>query len=204
MRGFIYSMAKTKRGEKKMDITIIGLIAAFITAVVTSIASVWVKHVYTVKIEEERKNSDAQRKEYERLLKEEQTRNNRQMILDEIEPLVEELNRVKETIKKDEDEFDSRIKGLKDFHNHDKDKFDHKIDDLIADHEIKFIKIRESYKFRFIQLCKTYLRDGFITTGEWEQLSTMYDLYHSLGGNGQAEDYFDQVKKLDVVPGDDE
>ena len=187
-----------------MDITVVGLIAAFITAVVTSIASVWVKHVYTVKIEEERKNADSQRKEYERLLKEEQTRNNRQMILDEIEPLVEELNRVKETIKNDKTDVDNRFKSLKDFHNHDKDEFDHKIDDLIADHEIKFVKIRESYKFRFIQLCKSYMRDGFITTGEWEQLTTMYDLYHSLGGNGQAEDYYEQVKKLDVIPGDDE
>ena len=132
-------------------------------------------------------------------MKEEQTRNNRQMILDEIDPLVEGLNRVKENIKKDENNFENELQSLKTYHNTDKDSFDAKINELIADHEIKFIKIRESYKFRFIQLCKTYLRDGFITTGEWEQLSTMYDLYHSLGGNGQAEDYFDQVKKLEIV-----
>ena len=183
------------------------LVAAFILAIVTTIAGLLVKHFYNKaqkeaeeKIAEEKKKHEEERKEYERLLKEEQTRNNRQMILDEIEPLVEELNRVKEHIKKDESDFENELQSLKNYHNTDKDNFDTKINELIADHEIKFIKIRESYKFRFIQLCKTYLRDGFITTGEWEQLSTMYDLYHSLGGNGQAEDYFDQVKKLEIVP----
>jgi phenylalanyl-tRNA synthetase alpha subunit len=183
------------------------LVAAFILAIVTTIAGLLVKHFYNKaqkeaeeKIAEEKRKHEEERKEYERLLKEEQTRNNRQMILDEIEPLVEELNRVKENIKKDESNFENELQSLKTYHNTDKDSFDAKINELIADHEIKFIKIRESYKFRFIQLCKTYLRDGFITTGEWEQLSTMYDLYHSLGGNGQAEDYFDQVKKLEIVP----
>ena len=182
------------------------LVAAFILAIVTTIAGLLVKHFYNKaqkeaeeKIAEEKKKHEEERKEYERLLKEEQTRNNRQMILDEIEPLVEELNRVKENIKKDESNFENELQSLKTYHNTDKDSFDAKINELITDHEIKFIKIRESYKFRFIQLCKTYLRDGFITTGEWEQLSTMYDLYHSLGGNGQAEDYFDQVKKLEIV-----
>lgn len=183
------------------------LVAAFILAIVTTIAGLLVKHFYNKaqkeaeeKIAEEKRKHEEERKEYERLLKEEQTRNNRQMILDEIDPLVEELNRVKESIKKDESNFENELQSLKNYHNTDKDNFDTKINELITDHEIKFIKIRESYKFRFIQLCKTYLRDGFITTGEWEQLSTMYDLYHSLGGNGQAEDYFDQVKKLEIVP----
>lgn len=183
------------------------LVAAFILAIVTTIAGLLVKHFYNKtqkeaeeKIAEEKRKHEEERKEYERLLKEEQTRNNRQMILDEIEPLVEELNRVKENIKKDESNFENELQSLKNYHNTDKDSFDARINELIAGHEIKFIKIRESYKFRFIQLCKTYLRDGFITTGEWEQLSTMYDLYHSLGGNGQAEDYFDQVKKLEIVP----
>ena len=183
------------------------LVAAFILAIVTTIAGLLVKHFYNKaqkeaeeKIAEEKRKHEEERKEYERLLKEEQTRNNRQMILDEIDPLIEELNRVKENIKKDESNFENELQSLKTYHNTDKDSFDAKINELIADHEIKFIKIRESYKFRFIQLCKTYLRDGFITTNEWEQLSTMYDLYHSLGGNGQAEDYFNQVKKLEIVP----
>ena len=183
------------------------LVAAFILAIVTTIAGLLVKHFYNKaqkeaeeKIAKEKRKHEEERKEYERLLKEEQTRNNRQMILDEIDPLVEELNRVKENIKKDESNFENELQSLKNYHNTDKDNFDTKINELITDHEIKFIKIRESYKFRFIQLCKTYLRDGFITTGEWEQLSTMYDLYHSLGGNGQAEDYFYQVKKLEIIP----
>lgn len=183
------------------------IIMSFIVAIVTGIAGILVKHFYNKaqeeakrKIEEEKQKNEKQRKEYERLLKEEQTRNNRQMILDEIEPLIEELNRVKDNIKKDETEFGIRIQNLKDYHNNDKNSFDNKIKELISDYDNKFIRIRESYKFRFIQLCKSYLKDGFITTSEWEQLSVMYDLYHGLGGNGQAEDYYEQVKKLEIAP----
>lgn len=183
---------------------------AFIMAIVTGIAGVLVKHFYNKaqieankKIEEEKQKNELQKKEYERLLKEEQTRNHRQMILDEIEPLIEELNRIKDNIKKDETNFEICIQNLKEFHNTDRDNFDNKIKQLIADHDDKFIKIRESYKFRFIQLCKSYLKDGFITTEEWEQLSAMFNLYHSLGGNGQAEDYYEQVKKLEIIPGEE-
>lgn len=182
------------------------IIMAFILAIVTGVAGILVKHYYNKgqaiannKLEEEKMRNEEQRKEYERLLKEEQARNHRQMILDEIEPLVEELNRVKDNIVNDENDFAQRVKDLQ--CNHDKDKydFDEKITTLIEEHEVKFKRIRESYKFRFIQLCKTYLKDGGINTDEWEQLVAMYELYEGLGGNGQAKDYFDQVKKLRFI-----
>lgn len=48
----------------------------------------------------------------------------------------------------------------------------------------KFNLIINSYKFRLIQLCKSYLRDNFITEKDFEQVTEMYKLYHGLGGNG--------------------
>ena len=155
------------------------------------------------KIAEEKAKIKQQKEEYERLLKEEQMRNYRNMIVEEINPLATELARIKATIKEDEKEFEKRFEGMVDFHNTDKNEVDGKILDLAEKHEKNLAAIRESYKFRFIQLCKTHLRDGYITSSEWEQIVAFYDLYRSLGGNGQAEDYYNKVKALDVVPDKD-
>ena len=50
-----------------------------------------------------------------------------------------------------------------------------------------------SYRFRLIQLCKSFLNQGFITTAQMEQLAEFYKLYTGLGGNGQAKVYFDKA-----------
>ncbi len=167
--------------------------------VISCALGIWLKHNY--------KKQTEQKQKYELLLEEEKTRNIRKMIVDEIEPLAHELHRVKEyadnevakvkkSIKKDENEFETRLEDLKDYHNRDRDEFDEKIHDLTKKHEDNLARIIESYKFRFIQLCKTHMRDGYITPDEWDQIVTFYDLYRSLGGNGQAEEYFERVKLL--------
>ena len=142
-----------------MEAFLIGLIATGITTALTTIISVSIKHSYDSKIEieknrvsETKKQSEEQRKEYERLLEEERTRNHRKLILEEIDPLVEELNRVKEKIELDEKLFEDSINELKTYHNHDKEEVYGKLDDLIIKHEANFKRIRESYKYRFIQL----------------------------------------------------
>ena len=56
--------------------------------------------------------------------------------------------------------------------------------------------IINSYKFRFIQLCKTHLRDQYITQDEFDQITEMFKLYSGLGGNGQAEEYYNRVLEL--------
>lgn len=63
-----------------------------------------------------------------------------------------------------------------------------------------FKLIINSYKFRLIQLCKSHLRDGYITEPDYEQISEMYNLYTALGGNGQAKEYYDKVLKLEMRP----
>ena len=49
-----------------------------------------------------------------------------------------------------------------------------------------------SYRYRLIQLCKSHLRDNYITESDFEQITEMYKLYHGLGGNGQAQEYYDK------------
>lgn len=55
-----------------------------------------------------------------------------------------------------------------------------------------------SYRFRLVQLCRAYLKKGFMTSNEYEQLVEFYKVYHGLGGNGQAEEYYNKVVKLPV------
>ena len=61
-----------------------------------------------------------------------------------------------------------------------------------------------SYRFRLIQLCKGFLNQGFITTAQMEQLSEFYKLYTGLGGNSQAEVYYNKALQLPLKVDDDE
>lgn len=133
-----------------------------------------------------------QKKEFEKMLQEDQNRKYRQMILDEIEPIVEELKRLN-------DKIVSSVSDLKaeaaDTHAH-----MYKDLELVTKKNDKNLElIINSYKFRLIQLCKTHLRDGWITQEDFDQVSEMYKLYHGLGGNGQAQDYYERVMELDIV-----
>ena len=41
-----------------------------------------------------------------------------------------------------------------------------------------------SYRFRLVQLCKIYIKQGYMTQDQYDQLTEFYKLYTSLGGNG--------------------
>lgn len=134
----------------------------------------------------------AQKKELEKRKEEDMTRLHRQMILDEIEPIVEELKKLK-------DKIDGGLRDAK----HDADLTHaqmYKDLELVTKKNDKNLElIINSYKYRLIQLCKTHLRDGWITQEDFEQISEMYKLYTGLGGNGQAQEYYDKVLELDIV-----
>lgn len=193
-----------------MEAYIVEIVLAVITTILTTIAGLWIKHLYkkmNEKEAEEKRKAEEQQKEFDRLLKEEQTRTYRQMIVDEIEPIVVELahikilinNKTKEVesyIKKDEKEFEKKMGEMVDNHEADKEEFAEKLHELEEEYEDKLRKILESYKFRFIQLCKVHIRTGSITPEEFDQIVAFYDVYHGLGGNGQAEEYFTKVKQL--------
>ena len=113
------------------------------------------------------------------------------MILDEIEPIIEELKRIKdnlqgsiETLRREADNTHANM--YKDL-------------EIVTKKNDKNLElIINSYKFRLIQLCKTHLRDGYISQDEFDQVTEMYKLYHGLGGNGQAQDYYERVMELEI------
>lgn len=59
-----------------------------------------------------------------------------------------------------------------------------------------------SYRFRLIQLCKGFLRQEYITESQMEQLMEFYKLYKGLGGNGQAETYYNKAIALPLKTDD--
>ena len=59
-----------------------------------------------------------------------------------------------------------------------------------------------SYRFRLIQLCKGFLKQGYITSSQMEQLAEFYKLYTGLGGNGQAKVFYEKAMDLPLVPED--
>ena len=58
--------------------------------------------------------------------------------------------------------------------------------------------ILSSYRFRLIQLCKEFLRQGYITPVQYDQITEFYKVYTGLGGNGQAKEYYESVMKLPI------
>ena len=55
-----------------------------------------------------------------------------------------------------------------------------------------------SYRFRLVQLCQIYLRQGYMTSDQYEQLSEFFKVYSGLGGNGQAKAYYDKAMQLPI------
>ena len=131
----------------------------------------------------------AQKKELEKREKEDMTRLQRQMILDEIEPLVEEIHRVKTTL-------DQKVNDLRYEADQTHTAMYKDLEIVTKKNDKNLELIINSYKFRFIQLCKTHLRDEYITQDEFDQITEMFKLYSGLGGNGQAEEYYERVLAL--------
>ena len=142
-------------------------------------------------------------KKLEEMQKADQNRQYRQMILDEIEPIINEITRLKSEITA----VDTNAKvALTQFKTKADITKQHMYDDLNKiqeKNEENFKLIINSYKFRLIQLCKTHIRDGYISESDFEQITEMYKLYHGLGGNGQAQEYYDKVLELEIKKDND-
>lgn len=137
------------------------------------------------------KNLWSQKKELEKHKEEDMTRLHRQMILDEIEPITAELVRIKS-------ELQTNINTLKNEADHTHANMYKDLELVTKKNDKNLELIINSYKFRLIQLCKTHLRDGYITQDAFDQVTEMYKLYHGLGGNGQAQDYYERVMELEI------
>lgn len=133
----------------------------------------------------------SQKQELAKRKEEDMTRLHRQMILDEIEPITAELVRIKS-------ELNNNINTLRSEADQTHANMYKDLELVTKKNDKNLELIINSYKFRLIQLCKTHLRDGHITQDEFDQVTEMYKLYHGLGGNGQAQDYYERVMELEI------
>lgn len=110
-----------------------------------------------------------QLKKYKSLLKSEQDNKTEEFFDKKIQPVIDEIEELRDYIRKTE---------------------------KTEEHHMKLII--SSYKFRLVQLCKIHLRKGYMAQDEYDQLSEFYKLYTSLGGNGQAKEYFEKTCELPI------
>ena len=137
-------------------------------------------------------------KKLKQMQQEDQTRQQRQMILDEIEPIIQELTDINNKINTNKATMDKELAQMKVSAEHTHENMYDYLNKIQAGNERNFTLILNSYKFRLIQLCKTHIKDGYITEHDFEQITEMYKLYTGLGGNGQAQEYYDKVITLQI------
>lgn len=110
-----------------------------------------------------------QMKNYKKLLEEQETQEIEEAIEEKLEPIVNEIEELRKYIRE--------VGSVEKTHM-----------DLII----------SSYKFRLIQLCKEYIKQGFMTQEQYDQLIEFYKVYSGLGGNGQAQEYYEKTIKLEI------
>lgn len=58
---------------------------------------------------------------------------------------------------------------------------------------------RCAWRYRIRTLCHNYLRRGWMTHDEFEQLQEMFNLYTAIGGNGQTKELYERTMQLDIL-----
>lgn len=106
---------------------------------------------------------------YKKMLQEKENNDIVELIDEKLKPIVEDIEELRTYIRKIED----------------KERQDLTL--IIA-----------SYRFRLVQVCKIYIKQGYMTQDQYDQLTEFYKLYHSLGGNGQAKEYYEKTMELEI------
>ena len=142
---------------------------------------------------------------YQELLEHEQDDKTKKAIEIQLEPIYKELEEIRK-----------RVFYLSDYHMSDVNLIRKAMDDredamrTEAQERLKLIDdnldlIISSYKYRLVELCKGLEQQGFMYQYQYDHLSEFYHLYRNLGGNGQAQEYFEKVcKELKTRPNPDE
>ena len=120
------------------------------------------------------------------------------MILNEIDPILDELAKAEDDIKHLDADVKAQIAALKSGSESEHKHMYKDLERIQGNNDRNYTLIINSQKCRLIQLCKSHLRDNFITEEDFEQITEMYKLYHGLGGNGQAQEYYEKVLKLEI------
>lgn len=138
---------------------------------------------------------------YQELLNNERDEKTKELVKVELEPLWKELEEIRKRV------FDlqdchiadtASIRKAMDEREHNMRTEAKKNLDLINENLDLIIS---SYKYRLVELCKGLEAQGFMYQYQYDHLSEFYHLYRNLGGNGQAQDYYEKVcRELETKP----
>lgn len=141
---------------------------------------------------------------YQELLEHEQDEKTKKAVEVQLEPIYKELEEIRK-----------RVFALQDCHINDihsiKDAMDEREKAMRDEATENFKLLQEnmeliisSYKYRLVELCRGLQKQGFMYQYQYEHLSEFYNLYKKLGGNGQAQEYYDRVcRELKTRPNPD-
>lgn len=130
---------------------------------------------------------------YQELLDHEREEQTKKAVEVQLEPIYKELEEIRK-----------RIFALQDCHINDvqaiKDAMDDREEVMRNEAEANFKLLQDnmeliisSYKYRLVELCRGLQKQGFMYQYQYEHLSEFYNLYKKLGGNGQAQEYYERV-----------
>ena len=138
---------------------------------------------------------------YQELLGREQEEKTKKAVEVQLEPIYKELEEIRK-----------RVFALQDCHADDikkiNDAMDEREEAMRDEAEANFKVLQDnmeliisSYKYRLVELCRGLYKQGFMYQYQYEHLNKFYHLYRDLGGNGQAQDYYERVcDELETVP----
>lgn len=141
---------------------------------------------------------------YQELLDQEQDEKTKKAVEIQLEPIYKELEEIRKRV------FDLQDCHINDIHSI-KTAMDDREEAMRSEAEKNFKLLQDnlkliisSYKYRLVELCKGLEKQGFMYQYQYDHLNEFYHLYRKLGGNGQAQDYYERVcKELDTKPNPD-
>lgn len=110
-----------------------------------------------------------QMKNYKTLVDEKKHEEFEELIDSRINPILEEIEELRKCIRQDE-----------------------------ATSQANIALINSSFRYHLIQLCREYLKQGFMTQQQCDELSELFKVYQGLGGNGQAKEYYEKAMELSI------
>lgn len=108
--------------------------------------------------------------------------------------LIVKIKQLKKLVDKDQQEkadqyIEDKLKPIID----DMEELRQYVRQVDKDEKHKINLIVQSYRYRLTQLCHLYLKQGYMTVDQYDQLNEFFHLYESLGGNGEAKALYNKV-----------
>ena len=138
---------------------------------------------------------------YQELLDHQREEETKKVVDEKLEPIYKELEEIRKRVFSLQDCHISDVHGIR-------KAMDDREEAMRSEAEQSFKLLQDnldliisSYKYRLVELCKGLEKQGFMYQYQYDHLNEFYHLYRKLGGNGQAQDYYERVcSELETKP----